>query len=44
LLPQSSGVMTQTLPQGSLGHLAALLDLPHGSSSTDAMMPSFTPQ
>ncbi|KAL0040007.1 hypothetical protein WJX79_002103 [Trebouxia sp. C0005] len=44
LLPQSSGVMTQTLPQGSLGHLAALLDLPHGSSSTAAMMPSFTPQ
>lgn len=45
LLPQSSGVMTQTLPQGSsLGHLAALLDLPHGSSSTAALMPSFTPQ
>ena len=44
LLPQSSGVMTETLPQGSLGHLAALLDLPHGSSSTAALMPSFTPQ
>ena len=44
LLPQSSGVMTQALPQGSLGHLAALLDLPHGSTSTAALMPSFTPQ
>ena len=44
LLPQSSGVMTQTFPQGSLGHLAALLDLPHCSSSTAALMPSFTPQ
>ena len=44
LLPQSSGLMTQAVPQGSLGQLAALLDLPHGSSSTAALMPSFTPQ
>ena len=44
LLPQSSGVMTQALPQGSLGHLAALLDLPHGSTSSAIMMQTSLPR
>lgn len=43
LLPQTSGVLPQALPQGSLGHLAALLDLPHGNQSSTVMMPTSVP-
>ena len=44
LLPQGNGTAQQAMPQHSLGHLAALLDLPTaGRTATALMMPTSIP-